>query len=187
MKIPTDPYEAELLMMAEMVAGDKKEENNTDSESDIDGDGGGGDDGNFSPEPDATNTFGDDMLQMALKMATEMDEPAVDLEGALTANTITAQQGAEGQEQNVDNNTQLPLIDRQPLRGRKRGMRQNRGGGGKRGRRSHNVDVPMISQPQPQPNPPEPIEKPDANMCLKVNCNKTLFNKLHIQPDSIRK
>lgn len=32
-KIPTDPFEAELLMMAEMVAGDKKEEN-TDSESD---------------------------------------------------------------------------------------------------------------------------------------------------------
>lgn len=31
-KIPTDPFEAELLMMAEMVAGDKKEEN-TDSES----------------------------------------------------------------------------------------------------------------------------------------------------------
>lgn len=37
------------------------------------------------------------MLQMALKMATELDEPAVDLEGALTANTITASQNAENQ------------------------------------------------------------------------------------------
>lgn len=52
--------------------------------------------GTFSPEPvDASNTFGDDMLQMALKMATELDEPAVDLEGALTASTITASQGTE--------------------------------------------------------------------------------------------
>lgn len=50
----------------------------------------------FSPEAvDTSNTFGDDMLQMALKMATELDEPAVDLEGALTANTITASQNQE--------------------------------------------------------------------------------------------
>lgn len=32
---------------------------------------------------------------MALKMATELDEPAVDLEGALTANTITASQNPD--------------------------------------------------------------------------------------------
>lgn len=38
------------------------------------------------------------MLQMALKMATELDEPAVDLEGALTANTITASQQQEQQQ-----------------------------------------------------------------------------------------
>lgn len=55
---------------------------------------GGGE--SFSPEAvDTSNTFGDDMLQMALKMATELDEPAVDLEGALTANTITASQNQE--------------------------------------------------------------------------------------------
>lgn len=88
-KIPTDPYEAELLMMAEMVAEEKKEDL-TDSESDVDDTGGPED--SYSPEPvDASNTFGDDMLQMALKMATELDEPAVDLEGALTANTITGE------------------------------------------------------------------------------------------------
>lgn len=38
---------------------------------------------------DGNNAFGEDMLQMALKMATEYEEPAVDLESAMTANTIT--------------------------------------------------------------------------------------------------
>ncbi|KAL3289740.1 hypothetical protein HHI36_023137 [Cryptolaemus montrouzieri] len=172
-KIPTNPYEAELLMMAEMVADDKKEEN-TDSESEVedtgaDDTGGGG----FSPEPqDGSNTFGDDMLQMALKMATELDEPAVDLEGALTANTITASQTHD--EVNTEATDEVPqeqlhLIDR-GQRGRKRGMRGNpRGqssGVSKRGRRSlsQHVDMPLMQQPPP---PPEPQEKPDANMCLK--------------------
>lgn len=55
-------------MMAEMVAGEKKEDH-TDSESDLDENGGEG--GEYSPEAvDSSNTFGDDMLQMALKMAT---------------------------------------------------------------------------------------------------------------------
>lgn len=174
-KIPTDPYEAELLMMAEMVAEEKKEEH-TDSESDIDdsaADGGG----DYSPEPvDASNTFGDDMLQIALKMATELDEPAVDLEGALTANTITAPQGAHPdghpQEENVDD-PQQPLhhsmMERSSMRGRKRSMRgAARGGQSKRGRRMshHQVEMPMMQPVQPTA-PPEPQEKPDANMCLK--------------------
>lgn len=45
-KIPTDPFEAELLMMAEMVAGEKKIDN-TDSESEDD-DHGGELDGNIT-------------------------------------------------------------------------------------------------------------------------------------------
>ncbi|XP_030746345.1 zinc finger MYM-type protein 4 isoform X2 [Sitophilus oryzae] len=175
-KIPTDPYEAELLMMAEMVAEEKKEEN-TDSESDID-DTTADDGGNYSPEPvDATNTFGDDMLQMALKMATELDEPAVDLEGALTANTITAPQGGHPDghptEESVDDPQPMHphhnMMERSPMRGRKRGMRGTpRGGQSKRGRRmSHQqVDMPMM-QPVQAAAPPEPQEKPDANMCLK--------------------
>lgn len=56
-------------MMAEMVAEEKKEDH-TDSESDID-DTVGETGGDYSPEPvDTNNTFGDDMLQIALKMAT---------------------------------------------------------------------------------------------------------------------
>ncbi|CAH1153839.1 unnamed protein product [Phaedon cochleariae] len=176
-KIPTDPYEAELLMMAEMVAEEKKEDL-TDSESDVDDTGGPED--SYSPEPVDTSNFGDDMLQMALKMATELDEPAVDLEGALTANTITgtAAQGGEPhsqQDETVDDPQPMHphqmLDSRSPsVRGRKRGLRQPRGGA-KRGRRmSHQqVDLPMMQHHQAQQAqpPPEPTEKPDANMCLK--------------------
>lgn len=172
--IPSDPYEAEILMMAEMVAEEKKVDT-SDSESEVDDTAGPED--HYSPEPvDANNSFGDDMLQMALKMATELDEPAVDLEGALTANTITAPQSGDshGQDENVDDPQPIhPMIaaERAPsVRGRKRGMRQPRGGA-KRGRRmSHqHADMPLMShQIQHPPAPPEPIEKPDANMCLKV-------------------
>ncbi|CAG9112533.1 unnamed protein product [Plutella xylostella] len=85
-KMPTDPFEAELLMMAEMVAGDKKKDQ-SDSDTDDDNEAGGG----FSPVGgmDGNNAFGEDMLQMALKMATEYEEQPVDLESAMTANTIT--------------------------------------------------------------------------------------------------
>ncbi|KAL4717074.1 hypothetical protein ACJJTC_016961 [Scirpophaga incertulas] len=84
-KMPTDPFEAELLMMAEMVAGDKKKDQ---SDSDTDDDNG---EETFSPVAgmDGNNAFGEDMLQMALKMATEYEDQPVDLESAMTANTIT--------------------------------------------------------------------------------------------------
>lgn len=172
-KIPTDPFEAELLMMAEMVADDKKEEH-TDSESEEE-EGAAPDEGSFSPEPvDASNSFGDDMLQMALKMASELDEPAVDLEGALTANTITASQGAEGatHEESADDPPPMSqIMNRQTFKGRKRGARTKGGSPSKRGRRaSQAVDAPALQQQQQQQSQPpaEPIEKPDANMCLKV-------------------
>lgn len=182
-KIPTDPFEAELLMMAEMVADDKKEEN-TDSESEEEDTAPAGDEGtSFSPEPaDASNTFGDDMLQMALKMASELDEPAVDLEGALTANTITASQQAEAaaaSEEAVDDPQPMhQMMERQSFRGRKRGIRnQRQNTPSKRGRRmSHASDMPIMAPPQ-HPAQQEPIEKPDANMCLKV---RLLYNTFQI-------
>lgn len=93
-KMPADPFEAELLMMAEMVAEEKRE-SDSDSEDEI------------KPDPavvslqynnsvqqvDVTNnSYGEDVLQMALKMATgDYDQPTstIDLESAVTANTIT--------------------------------------------------------------------------------------------------
>ncbi|XP_021933067.1 zinc finger MYM-type protein 4 isoform X3 [Zootermopsis nevadensis] len=186
-KIPTDPFEAELLMMAEMVAGEKKGDN-SDSDSD-DGGNGAGDvsevpggssaaEGGFSPEAvDTSNTFGEDMLQMALKMASELEEPAVDLEAALTPSTITAQSQTSMEQNDA---TESEVDDPEPVqalpetranRGRKRGVRSTRGVGSvpsKRGRRiSSSVDIPLLPPPEPQPPPRVEQEKPDANMCLK--------------------
>lgn len=84
-KMPADPYEAELLMMAEMVAGDKKKEESDSSDDEPN------DTVDYSSEPieTANASFGEDMLTIALKMATEYEEPAVDLESAMPSNTIT--------------------------------------------------------------------------------------------------
>ncbi|OAD57671.1 Zinc finger MYM-type protein 3 [Eufriesea mexicana] len=177
-KIPADPFEAELLMMAEMVATEKKA-NETDSDSADDRDEDTGDrdhahSGGFSPEGvDSSNTFGDDMLQMALKMATEeLDEPAVDLEAALTPNTITATQAPTQPDTTMENDVQS---ERHSIasRGRKRMVPYKpRSTPNKRGRRvSGTNDMPLMPPPEPQPPPQpriiEPIEKPDANMALK--------------------
>ncbi|XP_018044406.1 PREDICTED: zinc finger MYM-type protein 3 [Atta colombica] len=176
-KIPADPYEAELLMMAEMVATGKKiNDSDSDSVGDREDDTAGQanlhSDG-FSPEAvDSSNAFGDDMLQMALKMATgEIDEPAVDLEAALTPNTITATQAPP--ENALDNDVQSDRL-MVASRGRKRVVPYKpRSSPAKRIRRvSGTNDVPLMPPPESQPPPPqprimEPIEKPDANMALK--------------------
>ncbi|XP_043798357.1 zinc finger MYM-type protein 3 isoform X2 [Apis laboriosa] len=177
-KIPADPFEAELLMMAEMVATEKKT-NETDSDSTDDRDEDTGDrdhshSGGFSPEAvDSSNTFGDDMLQMALKMATgELDEPAVDLEAALTPNTITATQAQTQSDATIENDVQSERLI-VATRGRKRMVPYKpRSTPNKRGRRVSNTnDLPLMPPPEPQPPPQpriiEPIEKPDANMALK--------------------
>lgn len=91
-KMPADPFEAELLMMAEMVADDKRQE---ESESDTE------DTKPVLPSYSSTvnnsldtNNFGDDVLQMALKMATsDYDDhhhpnSSVDLESAMHPSTI---------------------------------------------------------------------------------------------------
>ncbi|XP_076619642.1 zinc finger protein without children isoform X1 [Colletes latitarsis] len=177
-KIPADPFEAELLMMAEMVATEKKtNESDSDSADDRDEDAGDRDhthSGGFSPEGvDSSNTFGDDMLQMALKMATgELDEPAVDLEAALTPNTITATQTSAQSDTTMENDVQSERLI-VASRGRKRMVPYKpRSTPNKRGRRISTAnDMPLMPPPEPQPPPQpriiEPIEKPDANMALK--------------------
>ncbi|XP_033341908.2 zinc finger protein without children isoform X1 [Megalopta genalis] len=177
-KIPADPFEAELLLMAEMVATEKKtNESDSDSADDRDEEAGDRDQshsGGFSPEGvDSSNTFGDDMLQMALKMATgELDEPAVDLEAALTPNTITATQTSAQSETSMETDVQSERL-MVSSRGRKRMVPYKpRSTPNKRGRRvSTTNDMPLMpppeSQPPPQPRIIEPMEKPDANMALK--------------------
>nr|CAD7404180.1 unnamed protein product [Timema cristinae] len=129
--------------------------------------------GDFSPEAvDTSNTFGEDMLQMALKMASELEEPAVDLEAALTPSTITAQSNTsmEQNDESEDDPEPVHVPERTSYRGRKRTLRSSsqRGGASKRGRRaSSTVDVPLLPPPEPTPPPRIEQEKPDANMCLK--------------------
>ncbi|XP_015117483.1 zinc finger MYM-type protein 4 [Diachasma alloeum] len=165
-KMPSDPFEAELLMMAEMVATEKKK-----TESDSDSEDNGNDEGSESVQEDKQqdavdggNAFGEEMLQMALKMATgELEEPAVDLEAALTPSTIAATPQGEGEEnQNV--------VERQ-TRGRKRTVSYKaKGATNKKGRRSSSTgEVPLMPPPgaQTPPKALEPLEKPDSNMALK--------------------
>ncbi|XP_044736804.1 zinc finger MYM-type protein 3-like [Chrysoperla carnea] len=84
-RLPSDPFEAELLMMAEMVADDKRVQ--TDSENE--------EEETLTPLP----VIGDDILQMAFNMTTNesVEEPheVIDLEGALITNTITVSEETE--------------------------------------------------------------------------------------------
>ncbi|XP_070491945.1 zinc finger MYM-type protein 3 isoform X2 [Chironomus tepperi] len=160
-KMPTDPYEAELLMMAEMVAGDRKREE-TDSDSDENeieyGDG-------------IENNFNEDLVQMAFKMASgnDYDDPPVDLENEMTASTISQNAGYDDMDPQALHHHQLLLLHQQreaamqANRGRKRmpPVKQNntRNTPNKRIKREMESMQPEI--------PREPAEKPDANMCLK--------------------
>lgn len=160
-KMPADPFEAELLMMAEMVAGaDKKKEEDTDSSED---------ENDWSKDQNVEipgNNFGEDIMQMALKMATEYDPAGVDLEASMQANTITPHSHPGMVGHDVMHNHQMMMMEEQQRPTRKRGpppraQQQQPRQPAKRTRRG------AVPEP-PQPEPPrEPIEKADANMCLK--------------------
>uniref|UniRef100_A0A182VW79 TRASH domain-containing protein n=1 Tax=Anopheles minimus TaxID=112268 RepID=A0A182VW79_9DIPT len=194
-KMPTDPYEAELLMMAEMVAGDKKKDD-SDSDSD-DGGAGVGDDHFGTTEAVVTSdglehntSFSEDLVQMALKMASnDYSESQVDLESAMQANTITQQQqqhhGYGDLQQHHHQQQQLLLLEQQrqvasPLvqRGRKRGSNagQRASAVANNNTQQHSltssskrIKREQLNEPSPEPvtRIVEPVEKPDANMCLK--------------------
>uniref|UniRef100_A0A182TCI6 TRASH domain-containing protein n=1 Tax=Anopheles maculatus TaxID=74869 RepID=A0A182TCI6_9DIPT len=194
-KMPTDPYEAELLMMAEMVAGDKKKDD-SDSDSD-DGGVGVGDDHYGAAESVVTSdgmehnaSFSEDLVQMALKMASnDFSESQVDLESAMQANTISQQQqqhhGYGDLQQHHHQQQQLLLLEQQrqvasPVvqRGRKRGSNvgQRAGAVVNNNTQQHaltpaskRIKREQLSEPSPEPvnRVVEPVEKPDANMCLK--------------------
>ncbi|CAG4960276.1 unnamed protein product [Colias eurytheme] len=197
-KMPTDPFEAELLMMAEMVAGDKKKDQ-SDSDTDDDNE-------EFSPVTgmDGNNAFGEDMLQMALKMATEYEDQPVDLESAMTANTITPSShpgmpGLEGE--GMHHHHMMVLEQQRAVAALRAGQAANSAAGRKRAPPAPPAAPrPRASKrrrdpaPPPQPEPPrEPAEKPDANMCLKytfgVNAWKqwVMTKNAEIEKSSIRR
>ncbi|XP_041982765.1 zinc finger MYM-type protein 3 isoform X2 [Aricia agestis] len=195
-KMPTDPFEAELLMMAEMVAGDKKKDQ---SDSDTDDDN----EETFSPVAamDGNNAFGEDMLQMALKMATEYEDQPVDLESAMTANTITpsSHPGMPGLEGEGMHQHHLMVLEQQRAVA---ALRASSGAAAAAARKRAPAPPPRPSRqskrrrdpPPPQPEPPrEPAEKPDANMCLKytfgVNAWKqwVMTKNAEIEKSSLRR
>ncbi|KAE8751487.1 hypothetical protein FOCC_FOCC001733 [Frankliniella occidentalis] len=184
-KIPSDPYEAELLMMAEMVANDKKVET-TDSESD-DGenkapdveatDSGTAAEADFSPENGTNNTFGNEVLQMALKMVSEYDEPAVDFETSRASDSVSQTPSKPANEDKKDSERDDEEdIERKTKSSRKRSLRQSSDNlqsvKSKRSRKS-SVSDPATTPIKTEPNidlivpKTEPVEKPDAHMCLK--------------------
>ncbi|XP_049693783.2 zinc finger MYM-type protein 3 isoform X2 [Helicoverpa armigera] len=194
-KMPTDPFEAELLMMAEMVAGDKKKDQ-SDSDTDEENEE------TFSPVAgiDGNNAFGEDMLQMALKMATEYEDQPVDLESAMTANTITpsSHPGMPGLEGENLHHHHMMVLEQQravaALRAsaapRKRAPAPLPAARPARASKRRRAEPP----PAPLPDPPrEPAEKPDANMCLKytfgVNAWKqwVMTKNAEIEKSSIRR
>ena len=67
-KVPADPLEAELLRMAEMVAEDKGDESNSESESEGVVKSEPPEQGELAP---AKLEFGDDVVQMTLKLTTD--------------------------------------------------------------------------------------------------------------------
>lgn len=143
-KVPADPLEAELLMMAEMVAEDKKDESDSDSEEEP-----VAKETTYNSEPeqmDTNNSFGEDVLQMALKMASDFEEP-VDLEGAVSASTISA--GASD-----DSAQRIGSI----METKRRSIRQAR-----QSRKKPPQPQQVFTSVVPQTD----MEKPDANMCLK--------------------
>jgi zinc finger MYM-type protein 2/3/4 len=151
-KMPTDPYEAELLMMAEIVAGESKKRDDTDSESD--------ENDIYGDSMDHNSSFNEDLVHMAFKMASgnDYDENPVDLENEMTANTI-APYGSDLDPHSL-HQQQMLMLHQQQQRGRKRQVQptkaqNNRGAANKRIKREE-----VIQELQP-------AEKPDAHLCLK--------------------
>lgn len=177
-KMPTDPYEAELLMMAEMVAGDKKrEETDSDSDNDV------ANDIEYNDAIENNSSFNEDLVQMAFKMAgNDFDDPPVDLENEMTANTISQNTHPYGEDLDPQSlhHHQLLLLQQQreaaaaaaalqANRNRKRMNPQkpnNNNSNNRNATPNKRIKREMEVMPQ-QEIPREPAEKPDANMCLK--------------------
>lgn len=128
---PTDPYEADLLAMAEAVAGAEK------SASDVQITATDVETYNYNNQ-NISQGFNEDLVQMALKMATndyDMNSFAPD-----------------------------PYADNRSRKRQLAPAKENRYGSAGKRIKSEPMHIPPVVQ---QPEPQRPQEKPDANMCLK--------------------
>lgn len=216
-KIPNDPLEAELLMMAEAVAGVGNE---SDSDSEKEAEPESKKKTNcksptptpHSTGPDAKETtttttastakaesngdLGEDMLQMALRMASEMSEPVMDLENSIEPVPVNTEPPPpppakpppeESTTQDEDDEVYIP---RETRSGRASTKRASRGGGNKRRHKRQKVnhhqpsELPM-EESTPEPSEPEvPEPAPDANMHLKFTYGVNAWKHWVIQKNA---
>ncbi|XP_026806828.1 zinc finger MYM-type protein 3 [Rhopalosiphum maidis] len=193
---PADPFEAELLLMAGMVANDLKHENvsSSDSENDVSNNEYNDDTKVVSSSARNTNSFGDDVLAIALNMAGADTES---LEGADEISTMTSNEQTnqiiDDVEANLVSSTIMPqtpdpmenitqenmisspqdMLCRPPRKRAPRSQSQ-RNSNSKRSRKNEYPQAQCVQSgliQQVVQNPlytiPMSVVKPDANMCLK--------------------
>ncbi|CAH0385502.1 unnamed protein product [Bemisia tabaci] len=169
-KIPQDPFEAELLMMAEMVAGEKKEDvtSSSDEDDDVGGDIGADVSLHNESEDDARalSSAGNQSPTVSVKSSISCKAPHLDdladIEDTLKPSTIVPTERPPS-EQSRDIDPPSPPIMKKAAR--KRTSTSGYGAesiGMKRIRRSQDG----LDSPAP-PSPPLEIIRPDANMNLK--------------------
>ncbi|XP_069127024.1 zinc finger MYM-type protein 3-like isoform X2 [Argopecten irradians] len=184
-RIPSDPLEAELLMMAEAVAvADPESDSDTENEDILPaskmltGDDGDTLSNSPSPIPDpvpevtpapgqSNGEFGEDMLQMALRMATEMtSEPVMDLESSIDPVPVNTDPPPPAPQEEEEEE----LVPARETRSRGRGPKRSGSRGNRKSKRQKVVhpleqEEKMESEPAIEPEVPE--IPPDANMYLK--------------------
>uniref|UniRef100_A0A0C9S0H1 Znf2 protein n=1 Tax=Biomphalaria glabrata TaxID=6526 RepID=A0A0C9S0H1_BIOGL len=177
-RMPADPLEAELLMMAEAVAADSRQvESESESEEDV-----GGDD--FEPSVDLRHSSKEDeaqmmrkrdgqgeedMIQMALRMAEEMSGPIEDLESSVEPVAVNSDPRGHQSIPSYDTQIDEEYIPPVSARGAKRSNRgrppSTRPKRARYERQSYADDDTMSSSQSQANTTMEP--PPDANYRLK--------------------
>ncbi|XP_076373398.1 zinc finger protein without children isoform X3 [Tachypleus tridentatus] len=152
-KIPENPFEADLLMMAESLAADGEGNDRNEKKLDLETE---------TKNPDTLPTltsFGDEFMQSLLPASSDLTEPILDLEEALAPN-LPLQEG--NREQLVDEEGSTPT---RQLRSRQKGSKRS-GGGRNRGRSKRaKLEEPESDLASTVENSEASLA--DANFCLK--------------------
>ncbi|XP_067674196.1 zinc finger MYM-type protein 3-like isoform X2 [Haliotis asinina] len=175
-KIPSDPLEAELLMMAEAVAGGGGDSDSDTDKSDgepfpaITNDKDDGDDVAPLIDRGAPGGGEEDLVQMALRMAEEITGPVLDLETSVepvAVNTDPPPVPPQPETIRMIDEEDDDYLPPRETRSR-RGKRGSRGRGARQSKRAR-VEIPEPEPPsEPSPPPLAPsLPPPDANMHLK--------------------
>ncbi|XP_041353937.1 zinc finger MYM-type protein 3-like isoform X2 [Gigantopelta aegis] len=176
-KIPADPLEAELLQMAQAVAGGGEDSDSDTDHSDVEEKQETLDE--ESKVEEESNDIAmlesqidrpggeEDLVQMALRMAEEITGPVLDLESNVQLVAVSNEPPpvVHVRAPTVRDEDEDDWIPTRESRSR-RGKRTSTGRG--RGRQSKRQRVEAYREPTPEPSPP-PVQQPpaDANMHLK--------------------